>query len=554
MYKKLAKNILMFLVYFSPVLFVVGPMFLTKGYLFFTDLVWGPNIALSWTSSTFLVDVVTKGLSFVLSVSLIEKLYITLCLGLALWGGRKIAELFLKQPGLVFVASLFALFNPFVYDRAMYGQFGIVGGFGLMLLGTGFLLEYLEKRQTRQILFAALSFAFAIQFAPQFLFFIAAFYIFVFLPMFFTREQKTAGDGIKTIIIKIVKISIILAVIAFALNANWIIGSLTGKSAMGEFISTGITRQDLVAFQTSGKTGGDALGNVLMMSGFWGKDQFRYVDLTTVTNNWGRSFFLLLPLILWGFAAGLRSKEKKYRYMTIGSAFLYIISVILAAGIRIPAGRELTYFLFDHLPFYKGLREAQKWDAVVTMVYLIFLSIGLRELFSKKIVLNNAVVMKVFVAAIIVMQAPLLLFGFGGQVKPVQYPSDWYTVNNYIVHDSGCTGSTLFLPWHLYMSFSWIGRIIANPAPSFFQCPVVSGTDMEWDGISDNSQNPEGQAVENWLTTERSTDLLQNSTFNIQYVILAKEVDWQNYIEIASNPKLQLVMETATLRVYKVIK
>jgi len=120
--------------------------------------------------------------------------------------------------------------------------------------------------------------------------------------MFFIREQKTAGDGIKNIIIKIVKISVILAVIALALNANWVIGSLTGKSAMSEFINTGITRQDLVAFQTSGKTSADALGNVLMMSGFWGKDQFRYVDLTTVTNNWGRSFsccFRLFFGVLW---------------------------------------------------------------------------------------------------------------------------------------------------------------------------------------------------------------------------------------------------------------
>ena len=553
MFKKPVKNILLFLLRFSPVLFIVGPLFFKKGYVFFTDLVWGPHLTYAWMSGAFLTNAIIKGLSFVFSVDLIEKLYITLCLGLVLWGGRKIASLFLKEQWLIFVAGLFALFNPFVYDRVMYGQCAIAGAFGLMLLGAGFLLEYLEKKQTRQIVFAGLSFAFMVQFSPHFLFFAAAFYLFVFLPVFFIGKKEAAG-GIKAVMAEVVKISIIVAVIAFALNANWIIGGVTGKSALGEFVSAGITRQDLVAFQTSGKTGGDALGNVLLMSGFWGKDQFRYADLTKFANNWGRSFFLLLPLILWGFWTGLRSKEKKYRCLAAGSAFLFVVSILLAAGIRIPVGRQITYFLFDHLPFYKGLREAQKWDAVVAMVYLIFLSWGLRELFAKKIIVNNAAIMKFFVGAVIVMQAPLLLFGFSGQVKPTQYPNDWYTVNNYIVRDSGCLGNILFFPWHLYMGFSWIGGIVATPAPVFFQCPVISGTNMEWGGISDNSQNPQGQAVERWLATGGKTDLLQNSAFNISYVILAKEVDWRNYAGLDSNPQLRLVMETTTLKVYKVIK
>jgi hypothetical protein len=551
MYRKLAKGVLLFIVRFSPVIFVVGPAFFAKGYLFFTDFVWGPNslVILGWTNSAFLMDVVMKGLSFVISVDLIEKLYITLALGLVLWGGRKIAGIFLKEQWLIFIASLFALFNPFVYDRAMYGQFGIIAAFGLMLVGAGFLLEYLaDKKGMRQIAFAAFAFAFSIQFAAHFMFFIAAFYIFVFLPGLFF-----ADGGAKTKIVAALKISAILLAITFALNANWIIGGVAGTSALGQFVSTGITQQDLVAFQTSGKTGADALGNVLMMSGFWGKDQFRYADLTTFANNWGRSFFLLLPLILWGFWTGLRSKEKKYRAMTIGSGLLFIVSVVLAAGIRIPVGSQITYFLFDHLPFYKGLRETQKWVSVTAMIYLIFLSVGLREFFATKIVRRNTFIMTVLVGAIIVMEAPLLLFGFSGQVKPVQYPTDWYTANNYIMRDDpNCSGSILFFPWHMYMSFSWIGAIVANPAPSFFQCPVISGTDMEWGGSIGNSEDPEGQAVVAWLNAGGKTDLLQNSTYHIRYIVLAKELDWQSYVGMGSNPELQPVMETATLEVYKV--
>ncbi len=548
MCKKVAKNVLIFLLRFSPIFFIVSPIFFTKGYLFFTDFVWGPHVPYHWTGQSFLLGAVIRGLSFVIPVDLIQKFYITLCLGFVLWGGRKIPESFSKNQWIIFVASLFALFNPFVYDRMMYGQPGIVASSGLMLLGVGFLLEYLEKKQTQQIVFAGLVFAFMIQFAPEFFFFIAAFYLLVFLPGLFFDNEGAARAKITAAL----KIAAIIAVIAFALNANWIIGGVTGTSSLGQFVSSGITQQDLVAFQTSGKTGADALGNVLMMSGFWGKDQFRYADLTAVASNWGRSFFLLLPLVLWGFIVGLRAREKKYRAMTIGAAVLFALSVVLAAGIRIPVGSQITYFLFDHLPFYKGLRESQKWVSVTTAIYLAFLSVGLGELFTKKIVQRNAFIMKCLVAAIIVMEAPFLLWGFGGQVKPVQYPSDWYAVNNYIIRDSNCSGSILFFPWHLYMSFSWIGAIVANPAPSFFQCPVVSGTDMEWGGEFDTSGNPESQAVEQWLATGGKTDLLQNSTYNIKYIVLAKELDWQSYTGIGTNPALQPIMETPTLVVYKV--
>ena len=239
--------------------------------------------------------------------------------------------------------------------------------------------------------------------------------------------------------------------------------------------------------------------------------------------------------------------------MTVGAGVLFLISVILAAGIRIPVGRELTYFLFNHLPLYKGLRESQKWVSVTSAMYLIFLSLGLRELFATKIVQRNAFSMKFFIGAIIVMQAPLLLFGFVGQVKPIQYPNDWYAANDAIVRDSGCSGAILFLPWHMYMSFSWIGKIVANPAPSFFQCPVISGTDMEWGGIYDNSQSVQGREFIEWFESKGKNDILLNDkTLNIKYIVLAKELDWQNYAWIDTLPKVTLFQDTATLRVYKI--
>jgi len=85
--------------------------------------------------------------------------------------------------------------------------------------------------------FAALAFAFSIQFSAHFIFFIAAFYIFVFLPGLFIgkREVEEGNDkiGAKAKIINALKISLILIAITFALNANWIIGGVAGTSSLG---------------------------------------------------------------------------------------------------------------------------------------------------------------------------------------------------------------------------------------------------------------------------------------------------------------------------------
>jgi hypothetical protein len=77
---------------------------------------------------------------------------------------------------------------------------------------------------------------------------------------------------------------------------------------------------------------------------------------------------------------------------------------------------------------------------------------------------------------------------------------------------------------------------------------------MEFGGIYDNSESSVGQAVVAWLNTGGKTNLLQNSTYNIRYIVLAKELDWQSYVGMGSNLELQPIMETATLEVYKVIK
>ena len=157
------------------ILAVVFPWFLKPGYLFFTDSAFGKNVDLDWTKNWFFLNVALRSLSFVLPMDIVQKLFIGFVLFIVLAGGKKIAENFVRDKWLVFVVSLFALFNPFVYDRVMYGQFGLVLSFGFLCLSVGYLLEYLGKRKDRQIILAGLFIGLTVQFSMHFVFLIAIF-------------------------------------------------------------------------------------------------------------------------------------------------------------------------------------------------------------------------------------------------------------------------------------------------------------------------------------------------------------------------------------------
>jgi hypothetical protein len=540
--------------YLVLVLVIVLPWFLRPGYLFFTDLSWGPNVVLpAWTSNWFYFWAAVKGLSFLISPDLLEKLFIAVVFGIVLFGGYKIAESLTQNKIILFLGSAFALFNPFVYDRVMYGQFGIVLAYGFFLAFFGYLIRYYFTLERRQIIFASIVAGLSILFASHFVFFVAlvdlVFGILIFLKILSQKEKKKLG--------KIFALGLLSILIIIAINFNWLYGAFSGESKTLEFIKTKITEQDLRVFKTRGSTPFEVVKNVFLMSGFWGIEQFRYEPLQSIKENWGRSFYFLLPIIIWGFVVNFKDKEK--RKLNIGLIFIFVISFVLALGIAFPVTSKITLWLFNNIPFYRGLRETQKWVAVLVAVYEILLVYGFIELFKRRIIIKYKELIIILLTGVIIFQAPLLIGGGAGQVGPVDYPKDWYEMNDFIVQkqklslrNQKCAERILFLPWHLYMNFKWIGNIVVNPAPSFFQCPVISGENMEFWEIYSQTLKDEQKKVQDWLSSFGQTDLLSKNELNIGYLVLAKEADWQNYLWIENHPELKLEKETENLKVYRV--
>lgn len=548
---------------YIAVILIIFPILFKDGYVFLPDYVLANKSGLD-LNNFYLFSLFVDILSHIFSFEFISRLCLFLSLLISIIGSKTIVQNFVSNKWIVFLISLFGLINPFVYDRVMYGQIGIVFAYGFLIIGTGYLFKILLNKHNasvdvgvrralylRYIAFSAIFFGLSISFALHFMFF-SAIILISFLILFIIN--KTLDK--KTLIISSISIFIIL----LTLNLNTVLGVFK-NSYQASFIQNSITTKDLQAFSTSGQYGFEAFYNILSMSGFWGKDQLRYTDLTKNSFIWNFSFFIVLGLSIYGLVESFKFfKNKNIKYASYFLMSLFLTSLILAIGVKAPITKEISEFLFNYMPFYKGLREPQKWVSVINIVYLVFISIGVNKILEQKILLNryNKIAFLIILSFIFILRAPLMLFSFNGQIELKNYPKEWYDIDKKIVSESNCKYNTIFLPWHMYMNFKFVNKdiskgVIANPGNAFFTCNTIVGTNMEFGGIYDNSGDPRGNDIlNNFLKKSGVGAKSILDKYNIKYIILAKEVDYNNYIGLYSLGYLEMVQETDNLILFKV--
>jgi hypothetical protein len=146
-----------------------------------------------------------------------------------------------------------------------------------------------------------------------------------------------------------------------------------------------------------------------------------------------------------------------------------------------------------------------------------------------------------------------MLWGFGGHLRVTpDYPKDWYEVNEFLNQDRA-DFKVLFLPWHQYMHFTFVGKVVHNPARDFFDKPVIQGDNIEFGPIFTQERNPTSAYIErNFVKPAPKVSDMGKKLLplKVKYVILAKEVDFQKYNYLDLQKDLKLIMDTETLSVY----
>jgi hypothetical protein len=527
---------------------------LLPGYIVTLDMPWSPNIKFPSQFYGFETDPISlMGLPFSLIIwplsfipsHILQKAVLFLVFFLSGLGAHRLC-LSRSQLGKYFAGFLYTL-NPFVYVRFMVGHLGLLLAYAVTPFLISSVLNFLEKPNLKRSLTLALLLTLIISLDSHFSMISAL----VLISLLIFRSISLGLKGAP----KLLPWLLIATLAYLIINLYWLLPLLLGY--VREPFIEGFTYQDQLAFMShTWGTGVNIFFSLAALYGFWRPPEaYTYVSQTLL--GWQILYILILLLTVYGFTSWT-AKTSTGKWMPIGIATVGILCLILATGISSNLTAPIFQFLFEHVPFFSGMREPQKFIALLALTYAVLGGFGLGEIsesFKKsKLKWRRSLMLLLLILALTLpfTYSYNQLFGFNGQVESLSYPVEWYEVKAILDGDNS-DYTILFFPWHLYMYQSWIGRITANPAPDFFAKPAISGENMEWAGIETQSQKPTQHYIHFLLNHKAEIRSLGQllAPLNVKYIILLKEVDYQNYAFLYDQEDLEPVHENSKIVLFK---
>lgn len=516
---------------------------LAPGYILTLDLVFTPRLHLPGEiTASYPLHVLFYLLNIVLPGDVVEKMMLLAILLLAGIGMHRLAADCNRGYSQAawrascYVAGGLYMINPFTYDRFMAGQYNVLLGYALLPWFISSLFSFLHQPGWKGALkLTAWTVVIGIVSVHTLGMLAVAAAVALAIWLWRRRNERVFVQRIATWAGCWIGLSILL-------SSYWLVPTLLGQGRIAQSVRN-FDQTQRAAFATADVHGTGTLPAVLGLQGFWGELQGLYVLPHEAFGGWCLVQLLLWMIIAVGVAAAWRRDRRRALYFTI----LAVVAVVLALG-------TWNDWLAGWLPFFAGYREPQKFVALLAVAYGYFWLFGIAALTDKLTVAWLRWIPALAGCVLVVLYTQPMLWGFSGQLQPRQYPADWSAVNRLLDKDMP-EGAALFLPWHLYMHFGFAGRIVANPAQYFFDKPVIVSDDPEFAGAKPEVPNPLKDTIGQQLlvrAASRQPVAAELEHLGIHYIVLAKELDWEQYDYLNSQPGIQVQAEYDTLKVYKV--
>lgn len=509
---------------------ITMPWFLTEGFLFFLDFVWAPNMPSPGPLSTtsFIPGWLTHWtlwlITQVFPAELIQKVYITMLFGCAGTSMFQLGQCILQpQSNKIswlssLIASFFYMTNLFVIERLMMGHHLVLLAYAITPWVVYAYLHWIGTSTWKYATLFLLSF-FGVIAASIHHIILLPLLIIILTPYPKMREISVSQRYVA------------LGVLGFIFAGTLLHHSIVSQSSFS-LHESGPALFAPVPLMTS-----SIWIDALSLSAQW-KDDLSYALPFESFTYYQAIYFIFLAIAIIGALHMIVSTSIQrlgFQLLTIA-----VISLMLGVGLSSPLTQPLTSFLYTHVPFWIGLRDSAKWFALLALVESIWLAYGLYFLTSK---LSSGQA-RLFAGGMLCLSLLLIfpvLHGASGQIMPKTYPVSWYEWNS-LLADHPEQQTMLFLPWHLYLSFSFTSDVvIANPAPLFFSnARVIAGDNLEAGGIGGkpylytDSHRPASRTVENALFTM----LQDHQNKNFGSLIAPLEIRYVAFTAEHANPEL----------------
>ncbi len=356
--------------------------------------------------------------------------------------------------------AVFYVFNPFVYTRFLAGQWTILLAYALLplVLWTADLDAHAERPYWKQGLWLGLALA-AVWAGSLHLGVMALALVAAQVVATTSRAKRTA------------QVMLVAAGALLLGTSYWTVPAIMQPAPS---VIESFDGRHLEAFATTVHPRLGPFGTVLALGGFWGEREpwaGAFVWAEDLPWVWGIAGAVLAAGLLWGVFQGLRTHA--LRRQTVVLLLLAAFALVASVGMADSSVQGFNRWAFEHLPFWSGFRDSQKWSALLVLVYAWLFGLA-----SERLPRVGRVVVLV---AVFAFTYPML-GGFWGQLRPTWYPAEWAQANAMLSQVPTC--KAVFLPWHMYYKPSWnLDRLVANPAAAYFDCEVMVSRNVELGSI-----------------------------------------------------------------------
>ena len=557
---------------------VCAPL-LGGGRVFLLDWTIGPHVAVATPAALGLNGGLTAGIASSVVIALSNHLLggaatwlpILVFFPIAAVGAGRLAGR--SRWSRLAAGTLYAV-NPFVFNRIFVGHLPLLIGYALLPFATGAVIRSLSSQVSRWPV-PALWWAALTALSPHFAWIFGVVVVGVVVVAVWTRQDR------------IRRISGWFATVvgAFALMSTYILLPHATTN-----LPTQVGRVSLDLYRTTGDPHLGLFANVLALYGFWRLGPGPELP-KDVVSGWPFLMLAIVLIAMFGAWRAVRKGEPRgdqkalvirldetslesgpegggsgsadpnardsllvdQRRLAILLLLVGVAGYVLAIGNQGPTGK-LFLWAYDHVPFFAIMREPQKFLMLLALAYAVLFGWGVERL--SQVDISPARAGAVATAAMIGVALPLgyaptIFGGLAGQVAPSSLPSAYQRADALMGTGSG---NVLYVPWHIYMAYSFTNdRVIANVAATSFRRNVISGDNVEASGVATQSTSPRSAYLQRLFANGprlHSFGALV-APLGVQYVVLAKAVDWSSYGWLAGQTDLHVVLDTPALEVWR---
>lgn len=359
------------------------------------------------------------------------------------------------------LAGIFAMYNPTVVSRLIYGQVTLVTQVGI--LAVFFALYYLLSKKNCSELNTAFWLSIVTVIVATIggiiplTFLVALFLLYVTLEIIF--DQK--------IIKRKIKLVVFYATITALLNFWWILPTFYSMLAQGGQFYT--VKESYAQGILTGTSSASSFTKAFLL---YSQDVEKRVPY--YNNDYLRAELILLIV----FAVIFMKKD----LLSAFSLSVFTISIIFFQGVNPPFGK-LYLFLYNNFPGFFIYRDVHHFDILLLLSYSLIFGSGLNE-FIKKVTTKSRFSKIILPFVITLLLFLLYAYGHplfeGKLITPVKVPDYYFEVISFLKNES--TTYRVFYPFRNYLTaYKWSRFELVNV---FFSSPYFPPIVSYEDAIS----------------------------------------------------------------------